>query len=191
MTSAPSDRGADGYRRAPGRGPMMRSDIVEVYVFRICGDACDTIANHNEAEFLQLRRATPPRIGEWHPLIGHIEADETATRAAMRELMEEVGMPAGSADCLGFWALEQVHPYFVPEIDSVVLSPRFAARARMEWSPTLNHEHDGHRWTCAARVREDFIWPGQKLACGEILEELVYSGPHAGDTFRIDRGVGN
>jgi 8-oxo-dGTP diphosphatase len=45
-------------------------------------------------EVLLIRRATPPRIGEWSLPGGRLEKDEEPAAAALRELTEETGVTA-------------------------------------------------------------------------------------------------
>ena len=175
--SDPPGRGPDGYRRSPGPGPAIRSDIVDVYVFRRCEAGI---------EFLQLRRARPPMAGDWHPIMGHIEAGETAAACARRELAEEVGLTVGDPALAGFWQLEQVHPYFLAEIDAIVLSARFAAEVRRGWTPRLNDENEGERWVGEGAARDMFVWPGQKAAAAEIVAEIARPGSLAGARLRLD-----
>ncbi len=160
----PTDRGSDGYRREPSGGPVIRADVVDVYVFRRGGGG---------VEFLQVRRAREPLRGTWQPVMGHAEPGESATACARREVREELGLDVASSMCVGFWALEQVHPFFVQQINAVVLSPRFVCEVEPAWEPTLNREHDGARWTPQSRAPKDFLWPGQRLAIQELLESIV------------------
>lgn len=175
----PSDRDLDGYRRVPGAGPTIRSDIVDVYVFR---------RRDGDVEILQLHRVTEPMKGDWHPLMAHIEAGETAVDCAIRELSEEVGLDDSSSAWRGFWQLEQVHPYYLAEIDAIVLSARFAAEVDPDWRPQLNHEHDDHRWVAQSQVSSQFVWPGQKSACAEILSELIPEGSLSAGRLQIEIG---
>lgn len=147
-------------------GARIRTDIVDAYVFRAGADAASI-------EFLQLRRTRPPVQGDWHPVMGHMHAGETAVECAIRELIEEVGLDPRSEAALGLWQLEQAHPYFLAEQDAIVLSPRFAARVDASWTPRLDHEHDAHRWTPLAAIDESFRWPGQRACCREIASEIV------------------
>ena len=75
------------------------------------------------------------------------------------------------------WALEQVHPFFVPAIDAVVLSPRFALEVPAAFRPALNSEHSDYRWVDERDARDAasgcFMWPGQRQAIAEILESLA------------------
>lgn len=160
-------RSPDGYRRADPRaalpGPRIRADVIDVYVFRI------TRAGRGAAvEFLQLLRATPPLEGTWHPVMGHIEQGENAVNAARRELREELGLAPPSL--LDLFALEQVHPFYLPALDAIVCSPRFAARVGPRWRPRLNAEHSRHRWVNARSAPARFMWPGQRAAIAEVLD---------------------
>ena len=93
---------AGGYRVDAVAGPRVRTDIVDVYIFRRA---------RGVVEFLQLLRSADPLKDTWHPVMGHIERGETATACALRELEEEVGLRAGDPAFKRMWALEQVHPF--------------------------------------------------------------------------------
>jgi 8-oxo-dGTP pyrophosphatase MutT (NUDIX family) len=128
-------------------------------------------------ELLQLRRAKEPLLGTWQPVMGHVEAGETAVMAAVREVEEEVGLTAQSAAWGGMWALEQVHPFYIAAIDAIVLSPRFVVLVRGggAWSARLNAEHDGARWVGAAAAilpGGPLMWPGQRAALAEVVGAL-------------------
>lgn len=165
----------DGYRRRAAGGPRLRADIVDVYIFR---------RRRAGLEFLQLLRAGEPLINTWHPVMGHIEKGETAVECAMRELREEVGLSPSDGAVKGMWALEQVHPYYVAEIDQIVLSPRFAVEVEGGWEPRLNGEHARARWVAQNRVRASFMWPGQVAACEEVAG-LMKRGNLAREALRI------
>lgn len=184
--SAPVDD--PSYRATQRGGPALRTDIVDVYVFR------DSPRDPGDIEFLQMLRASQPMGGTWQPVMGHIEPGETAVDTALRELREEASLGPGSVrapvrstpDLLGVWALEQVHPFYIAAIECIVLSPRFAARVHPTWEPVLNHEHTASRWVALPRLAsgaaqqarlaaalQQFMWPGQKATILEILREVV------------------
>lgn len=138
------------------KGPRIRTDIVDVYVAR---------RGALGLEFLQLRRAKEPLRGSWQPIMGHVEAGETAVQTAKREATEEVGL--GGSVILGLWQLEQVHPFYIASSDEIVMSPRFVAEVGLTWKPVLNSEHSEFRWVQESKVGEMFVWPGQRAAIAE------------------------
>ncbi len=153
---------------------QVRTDVVDVYVVRV----------HNAAtEFLQLRRAEEPLRGTWQPIMGHVDSGESSLAAALREMLEEVGLER--RDTLAMWALEQVHPYYIARLDAVMLTPRFAALVPDSWTPRLNAEHDDTRWVTCAEVETNFVWPGQRACCAEIASLVEHPDSPAAITQRV------
>lgn len=221
-SAAGGDRDANGYRvtvdsgvqgsrgsqagaAGPRIGPLIRADVVDVYIVRAAGDRNDDGAwseapagssgsSPADIELLQLQRTKDPLRGSWQPVMGHIEAGETAVQAAMREMAEEVGLRVtfakagrsggvgggeGGTDpaCLGVWALEQVHPFYIAAIDCIVLSPRFVVLVSRDWQPKLNSEHGASRWVHARAAGSHFTWPGQLAAIAELRSVLNPAHP--------------
>ncbi len=145
----------------------IRADLVTVLVFR---------RTTGLVEFLQLRRAAAPYAVTWQPIMGGIEAGETAVAAAVRELKEEAGLDGASPALLGLWALDQVFPFFIHTLDRVILSPTLAAEAAADWVPDLDAEHDAARWVPADDITDAFVWPGHAASCREILDWLLRPG---------------
>jgi dATP pyrophosphohydrolase len=180
-----------GYQPLTPNGARIRADVIDVYVFtRVPASdpletqhrpaRSDAEAVWNEAKaaaptvyFLQVLRSGPPLEDTWHPVMGHVHAGESSLGCARRELNEELGLAGHDASILGFWALEQVHPFYIAAIDTVVMSPRFACEVRQGWTPRLNDEHTAHRWVRCTEVDRMFMWPGQKACCREIMEEII------------------
>ncbi len=202
----------NGYRMAPAGGPRIRSDVIDVYIFQRAtvpprpvvgagaastawsGITPDTGADPaHGVYFLQLKRTRDPLGGTWHPIMGHCEKGETALQCALREMAEEVGLSRGDSALRGLWALEQVHPFFIAELDAIVMSPRFAVEVvggGAGWSPRLNDEHGAHRWVHArdaVRPSGDvaFMWPGQRAAAREIVESLLVQGSVCAERLRV------
>jgi len=166
-------------------GPRIRTDIVDVYVFR------QRLPKEGPSvEFLQLRRREEPLAGSWQPVMGHVEAGETATDAAVRELREEIGLQAAGMECLGLWQLNGVHPFYMARGDAIVMSPRFAAQVRPEFEPRLCEEHDAWRWVAPEDVETCFMWPGQRLAIQEVMREIVGAASRSREHLRLDVGQG-
>ena len=189
MPTTRSTESSDGYRRTPGGGPTVRSDIIDVYIFRREVRAPDA----RDVQILQLLRATEPLAQTWHPVMGHIEAGETAVEAAVREVREEVGLVPSAPAFRGMWALEQVYPYYVAPLDCIVLAPRFVVEVGPEWSPTLNTEHSAARWIGvpyhAGQPGVDFfLWPGQRMCVADLVRDIVPVDALTRERLRVASG---
>jgi 8-oxo-dGTP pyrophosphatase MutT (NUDIX family) len=178
--------------------PIIRCDIVDVYIFRRDGQAGHSGHHEQPIELLQLYRSSAgdehgepcdvlTNIPPWQPVMGHVRDGESAVACALRELSEEVCLLERQAEWLGFWSLEQVHPYFVPQWDAIVMSPRFAAEVTREWRPVLSAEHTLFRWVHAHQARRYFTWPGQLAAVREITTELLRPGSPLVEALRVAR----
>lgn len=168
----------DARRPSLPAGPVIRTDVLDVYLFRRVG-------TKEEIELLQLLRASEPLAKTWQPVMGHIEPGETATAGMWRELFEETGLAPGDARLLGAWALEGVHPYLVARLDTIFMSPRFAVEVHPDWTPTLCAEHSDWRWVALARIQEHFMWPGQLASIGELAERVLAPGSLCEDSLRL------
>lgn len=165
--------------------PTIRTDLVDVYIIRqFAGEWLHRI--DTTIEFLQLHRAPGrPIAGTWQPVMGKIEAGETAPQAALREVREEIGLRSDDAALKGLWQLEQVYPFYMADQDAVVMSPRFVVEVATDWEPTLNPEHDGYRWVVSHQAPRYFMWPGQLAAVREIVDVLFRPGSIARDSLRV------
>lgn len=188
----------DGYQQHTTNGAKVRADVVDVYAFtrverngrdpreRAAAKSSTARPYESEAEwprgtpvkehdsvvyFLQVLRSGPPLEKTWHPVMGHVEAGETSVQCAVREMREELGLEVHQA--IGIYALEQVHPFYIAHIDTIVMSPRFCVEVPPTWSPALNDEHAAFRWVRESDIDALFMWPGQKSVCREILREIV------------------
>ncbi|HEX9708613.1 MAG TPA: NUDIX domain-containing protein, partial [Candidatus Thermoplasmatota archaeon] len=103
-------------------GPSIRTDIVDVYVFRLPKRAVPATAAPRAArpEFLQVHRATGALSGTWQPVMGHVRDGETAVEAALRELGEEAGYALGRG-LRALWQLESPNTYFLASHDCMML----------------------------------------------------------------------
>lgn len=154
-------------------GPEIKTDIVDVYVFRRAEAGVD---------LLQLRRTRQPYAGSWQPVMGHVEAGERAEEAALRELAEETG----ARSFVGFWVLDRVRPYYIASQHAVMLGPRFACEVDGGWTPRLNDEHDAWRWVPLAEVDTAFMWPSQRASIRDMEEAILRPGSSCRDALRVD-----
>lgn len=154
-------------------GPTLRTDIVDVYVFRG--------RTGRSVEFLQLRRSAGATLpGTWQPVMGHILEGETAAACAARELREETGYGAGAGVVTGFWQLESPNVYFMHAAECMMMSPCFAVRVEPGREPVLNPEHDAARWIRRDYADCAFLWPGQRQAIGQVIRDLLEPGAASG-----------
>jgi 8-oxo-dGTP pyrophosphatase MutT (NUDIX family) len=192
-----SPREPAGYEPLTGHGPKVRTDVVDVYVFRRATAreerAAGTRAGEDGAErnptimLLQLLRAGEPMKDTWQPVMGHLNKGETAWQGALRELREETGLREGAPEFLGFWALEQVYPFYIAAIDTIVMSPRFVVEVSDKWSPVLNGEHSELRWVHQDHIESRFLWPGQRLACRELVIAIADPASISREALRVPR----
>jgi 8-oxo-dGTP pyrophosphatase MutT (NUDIX family) len=164
--------------------PAIRTDIVDVYLFRRWPDETMSRAEPH-VELLQLYRKTEPLLQTWQPIMGHVEEGETATDCALREMQEEVGLSTDSSAFVAMWALEQVHPFYMAELDAVIMSPRFAVEVSGSWRAMLNGHHAAERWIPAHQANRYFMWPGQLAAVREITGSLLRPGSLCLETLRV------
>ena len=143
-------------------GPRVRTDVIDVYVVR----------RRPDVAVLQLRRSRAPFVGDWHPIMGHIEPGETAIETAVREMSEEIGLLPAHPEFVALFQLEQTFPFFLADRNEVMLSPRFAVEVGGGFTPVLNDEHDDHRWVPIDEPHR-FIWPGQRHAIEEIRTAIL------------------
>ncbi|MBI4581950.1 MAG: NUDIX domain-containing protein [Planctomycetes bacterium] len=139
-------------------------DMMCVYVFR-----------HREhgPEFLLLRRAAGDYMGgTWQPVYGGIREGETAWQAALREMREETGLVPSR-----LYQANSVDSFYTAGNDTVYHCPVFAAEVPGDAEVALNAEHDEFDWVHVDDVAAQLIWPGQRRAVAEIVQEIIRGGP--------------
>ncbi len=161
--------------------PTIRSDIIDVYVFRKIQTTGNAIAAN--VEFLQLRRSSGALSNTWQTIMGHVHEDETAVQTALRELHEETGY--APPVLLNLWQLEEVNTYFLASHDAIVMSPCFAAEVAPGSEPVLNDEHDAIRWQKRDHCDLHFIWPGQRQAIAGICRDILPADAPSRDLLKI------
>jgi 8-oxo-dGTP pyrophosphatase MutT (NUDIX family) len=145
----------------------FRPDLVDVWIFR------QTLAAPGIGLEILLLRRSPGRIlpGLWQCVSGSLEAGESVTAGALRELREETGF--GPTEIEGFYDLDQVNQFHEPSVGAIVTSAIFAVRLRAGAEPVLSHEHDAMRWVSPAEALELAIWPAYRESIRRIVENLL------------------
>ena len=140
-----------------------RYDMVSAYLYRRMADG---------PEFLLLRRTPGDYMGgTWQPVFGGIREGETAATAALREIAEETGLTP-----IRFHQIDSVLIFYVAKMDTVYHAPVFAAEIATDAAIQLNQEHDAYEWRPVAEAIGRFIWPGQRSAAREVVDEVIVGG---------------
>jgi 8-oxo-dGTP pyrophosphatase MutT (NUDIX family) len=115
---------------------------------------------------------------------GGVEPGETAAQAAQREMREETMLEAPLR--FGIGTTEYMHarngePAARPtENDPLIVAVHiecFCVEASDDWQPTLNWEHDAHRWCSPPTAVRALRWPATAEALGSVLEVSLSSHP--------------
>jgi 8-oxo-dGTP pyrophosphatase MutT (NUDIX family) len=120
-----------------------------------------------------LVHRSPEQGGYWHVVAGGVEPGETAVEAAERELREETGLAARVTDGIG--VTEYVSTLTKEPADRdepAVLAVGvtcFLVTAPDDWEPTLDWEHDGHRWCDSGEAASTLRWPGTAQALRKFV----------------------
>ena len=110
---------------------------------------CVGVICFKEDEVLLIRRAVPPRAGEWSIPGGRIEPGETEQQAALRELLEETSITAKLGP-----KIELV----VAEFDGKIYHLHDYAAQWLSGQPTPNEEVWETRFVPLAQITTYGMW---------------------------------
>ena len=148
------------------------SQIVEVCIFRWIA---------REPQYLLLQRADNEELypGLWQIVTGSMKKNESADKAALRELEEETGLHPKR-----FWTVPIMDSYFDIRNDTIQMVPVFAAEVDAALNVRISHEHRRFEWLAYAAARDRAVWPGQRQAI-EIVHEFIAGGKEAARLLEI------
>jgi dATP pyrophosphohydrolase len=124
----------------------------------------------NETHFLVLQRAKEEKLfpGLWQIVTGTMKKNESALKAAIRELKEETGLSPKRC-----WTIPYVDTYFDLIKDTIQLVPVFAAELDSSSLLQLSTEHQRFEWLRFEDARKRLVWPGQKHSMDIVHEYIV------------------
>lgn len=145
-------------------GLPIRCTMVSIVVLRGCGARC---------RMLLLRRHGRYLDGVWSYVAGHIQAGESGTRAALRELAEETGLTPERLYATSF--CEQFHD---PGSGCIQVVPAFVARVSEAAEVRLNGEHSAARWVTLTGASKALPFGSQRDLVAHVRREFVARDPH-------------
>ena len=154
----------------------FRPDLVDVWSFRLpqgSSPAVDSSAGGSpKVEILLMRRAAGRILpGLWQCVSGSLEAGESITDGALRELVEETAF--GPDEIEAFYDLDQVNQFHEPTMGGIATSAIFCVRVGAGAEPTLSPEHDAMRWVSPEEALRLAIWPAYRESIRRIVDNLV------------------
>ena len=99
-----------------------------------------------------------------------LAADSTALRAAV-SWASRVVLPVSStfSAAVCAWLIAVLTPVTIVGI-------AFCAVVGADARVTLNEEHLEFRWVAMERIEAELMWSGQRVACGEVIREIIGNG---------------
>ena len=136
------------------------ADMIETHVFCLGKDGL---------KFLLLKRSDLEIYpGLWQMVSGHIDENETAVEAALRELKEETGLVP-----IKFWVAPNVNSFYSPDNDSISVIPVFAALVNEDSKVVISDEHSEYTWVDSTEEKKILAWDGQRKSVGLIEEYFL------------------
>lgn len=153
--------------------PTVRSELIEVYVFR---------ENNASREYLLLQRSAEDTLypGLWQVVTGTLQKNETAYDGAIREFREETGFKAYK----NVWCVPLVNSFYDIRNDVVQLVPLFAIEVHSDVEPVLSREHQAFRWVSYDDAESLLAWPTQRFGL-QVVHRFIGTHERASQMSHI------
>jgi 8-oxo-dGTP pyrophosphatase MutT (NUDIX family) len=108
-----------------------------------------------------------------------MKKNESALKAAMRELKEETSL--SPKHC---WTIPYVDTYFDLAKDTIQLVPVFAVELDSSSVIHLSKEHQKFEWLKYEDARKRLVWPGQRHSM-DVVQEFIIGNTEAARLVEI------
>ena len=133
------------------------SNMIEAHIFRKKGKS---------VEFLLLKRSENEIYpGIWQMVSGSIRKRETASKAAVREIIEETGIKPKK-----LWVIPNINLFYSPEQNIISVLPVFAAQVNIKEKVSISDEHIQYLWCSKTKAKKLLAWVGQKKSVDIIYD---------------------
>ena len=147
---------------------------VQVFLYRMA---------NNQPLYLLFHRRARPELGLpdfWQGVSGALEASESFSDAARREVAEETGFELKSVSDTGFQHAYPIRPdwrkHYSPG-PTEVTERIFVAQLSASSEPTLSSEHESWRW-CSALEAKSLLTFGGNAQCLDACERHFNQKPN-------------
>lgn len=153
--------------------PTVRSELIEVYVFR---------ENNAVREYLLLQRSADDILypGLWQVVTGTLQNGETAHEGAVREFREETGFETYK----NVWCVPLVNSFYDIRNDVVQLVPLFAIEVQSNGEPVLSGEHQAFKWATYDDAQSILAWPTQRFGL-QVVHRFIGTQERASEMSHI------
>ena len=151
--------------------PQLRSDVVEVYVFRWRNGQIETLFGK--------RKAPQPGGAIWQSFSARIDVGEATLEAAKRAVLRSCGLQT-----IDLYALDQTHQFFDHQRDMIVIAPVLAATVHA-MTPKAGPDFETVEWLDAATAVQSLFIAANRDSLRRLIE-LLGPGGHEIELYKLD-----
>jgi|GEM_PF-640565 len=145
----------------------LNTNLVDSHIVRI--------RNEGQAEYLILQRSEKSKYypETWQILTGHVQEDETAAEAVVRELREETKL-----NPLAVYSLNYVSRFYEVTDNSIYLVPVFVTVVPFSARVVLNRrEHQRYKWCISQQAQRWLHWQQHRRSVMQVQREFIERKP--------------
>ena len=108
----------------------------------------------------------------WCHVAGKVEANETASQAILREVLEETGIQPQQLFNADF-----IEQFYEPSLNVIEMIPVFVGYCEQNQGVELNHEHTEYQWCNIQEAKNLAVFSNQRKLYDFIWENFVLNEP--------------